>query len=76
MAGRKHCKDKRSNLRSRNLIGVIWGDRDDLDDVMETSLTTDYHKQWLNYVSAIGPKALTKKMEDYSCLTVIMNAFT
>ena len=43
---------------------------------METSLTIDYHKQWLNYVSGIGPKALTKKMEDYSRLTVIMNAFS
>ena len=32
------------------------GDRDDPDDVMETSLTIDYDKQWLNCVSAIGPK--------------------
>ena len=31
------------------------GDRDDPDDVMETSLTIDYDKQWLNCVSAIGP---------------------
>ena len=28
---------------------------DDPDDVMETSLTIDYDKQWLNCVSAIGP---------------------
>ena len=41
MAGRKHCKDKRSNPRSPNLIGAIWGDP---DDVMETSLTIDYDK--------------------------------
>ena len=34
------------------------GDRDDPDDVMETSLTIDYDKQWLNYVSAIGPYVL------------------
>ena len=54
MAGRKHCKDKRSNLRSPNLIGAIWAIRDDLDDVMETSLTIDYDKQRLNYVFAIG----------------------
>ena len=31
------------------------GDRDDPDDVMETSLTIDYDKQWLNCVSTIGP---------------------
>ena len=33
------------------------GDRDDPDDVMETSLTLTihYNKQWLNCVSAIGP---------------------
>ena len=29
-------------------------DRDDADDVMETRLTIDYDKQWLNCVSAIG----------------------
>ena len=34
------------------------GDRDDLDDVMETSLTIDYDKQWLTCVSAIGPVTL------------------
>ena len=28
---------------------------DDSDDVMKTSLTIDYDKQWLNCVSAIGP---------------------
>ena len=33
------------------------GDRDDPDDVMETSLIIDYDKQWLNCVSAIGPMA-------------------
>ena len=31
------------------------GDRDDPDDVMETTLTIDYDKQWLNCVS---PKML------------------
>ena len=31
------------------------GDRNDLDDVMETTLTIDYDKQWLNCVS---PKML------------------
>ena len=31
------------------------GDRDVPDDVMETSLTIAYDKQWLNCVSAIGP---------------------
>ena len=36
------------------------GDRDDLDDVMETSLTNDYDKQWLNCVSTIGPWCLLK----------------
>ena len=56
MAGGKHCKDKRSNPRSPNLIGGICGDRDDPDDVMETSLTIDYDSQWLNCVSAIGPQ--------------------
>ena len=34
------------------------GDRDDPDDVMKTSLTIDYDKQWLNCVSAIGPAVL------------------
>ena len=34
------------------------GDKDDPDDVMETSLTIDYDKQWLNCVSAIGPVCL------------------
>ena len=48
VGGRKHCKDKRSNLRSPNLIGATWAIRDDSDDVMETSLTIDYDKQWLN----------------------------
>ena len=28
-------------------------DMDDLDDVMGTSLTIDYDKQWLNCVSAM-----------------------
>ena len=40
------------------------GDRDDPDDVMETSLTIDYDKQWLNCVSAIGPRSLAKKMDE------------
>ena len=31
------------------------GDGDDPDDVIETSLTIDYDKQWLHCVSAIGP---------------------
>ena len=57
MAGRKHCKDIRSNPRSPNLIGSNLGDGDDPNDVMETRLTIDYNKQWLNCVSAIGPKA-------------------
>ena len=35
------------------------GDRDDPDDVMETSLTIDYDKQWLNCVAAISPQFLT-----------------
>ena len=35
------------------------GDRDDPDDIMETSLTIDYDKQWLNCVSAIGPNLLS-----------------
>ena len=34
------------------------GNRDDADDVMETSLTIDYDKQWLNCVSAIDPVSL------------------
>ena len=34
------------------------GDRDDPDDVMKTSLTIDYDKQWLNCVSATGPISL------------------
>ena len=42
MAGRKHCKDIRSNPRSPNLIEGNLGDRDDPDDVMETSLTIDH----------------------------------
>ena len=33
-----------------NRYAVFWA-----DDVMETSLTIDYDKQWLNCVSAIGP---------------------
>ena len=35
-----------------------WSNLDDLDDVMETSLTIDYDKQWLNCVSTIGPSCL------------------
>ena len=34
------------------------GDGDDPDDVMKTSLTIDYDKQWLNCVSATGPISL------------------
>ena len=34
------------------------GDRDDPNDVMETSLTIEYDKQWLHFVSAIGPNCL------------------
>ena len=30
---------------------------------METNLTIDYDKQWLNCVSAIGPKVLAAKLE-------------
>ena len=48
MAGRKHCNNKRDDPDD-NL-----GNRDD-PDVMETSLTIDYDKQWLNCVSAISP---------------------
>ena len=55
MAGRKHCKDKRSNPRSPNLTGKNLGDP---NDVIETSLTIDYDKQWLKCVSAIGPACL------------------
>ena len=58
MAGRKHCKDKRSNPRLPNLDWSNLGDRDDPDDVMKTSLTIDYDQQWVNCVSAIGPRFL------------------
>ena len=39
------------------------GGTDDPDDVMETSLTIDYDKQWLNSVSAIGPSCLFKLVQ-------------
>ena len=48
----KFCGSDWSNL----------GDRDDPDDVMETSLTIDYDKQWLNCVSAIGSVTLVGKV--------------
>ena len=38
-----------SQIINRNLYNL--DDRDDPDDVMETSLTIDYDKQWLNCVS-------------------------
>ena len=54
MAGRKHRKNKRSNPSSAQSDWSNLGDRDDPADVMKTSLTIDYDKQWLNCVSAIG----------------------
>ena len=54
MAGRKHCKDKRSNPLKKDRQSD-WSNLGDPDDVMETSLTIDYDKQWLSCVSAIGP---------------------
>ena len=35
---------------------------------METSLTIDYDKQWLNCVSAIGPKCLIDRLIDFPSL--------
>ena len=53
------------------------GDRDDPDDVMETSLTIDYDKQWLNCVSAIGPLVfrtviIKNRINNYSSKLIIL----